>query len=75
MLEIQHKRFECIGCSCCVDVAPQYWCIDEDGLVSLVQPIREQGPFTFAIGFPEDEELLREVAASCPMDIIQLLER
>ncbi len=32
---LKHKRIDCIGCSACEEVAPDYWKMGVDGKVNL----------------------------------------
>lgn len=57
-------RAVCIGAASCVGIAPQYFTLDPDGLAH----------FGIDGAPPEDEELLREAAASCPVQAITLLD-
>jgi ferredoxin len=72
MLPISHKRHECIGCDFCVDVAPLYWAMDEDGLAQLVVKTHEKFPFQYGAGFEDDRDALLEAQDGCPMDLIRV---
>ena len=72
MLQIRHKRPLCIGCDMCVELAPTYFRMDEDGLASLLIVAREEGDFSFSEGFEDDRALLLETADECPVDIIEV---
>ena len=70
MIEISHKKFECIGCDACVDIAPNYWFMDEDGLAQLHSVTRVVGNFEYGECFADDLELLKASMEACPVDII-----
>lgn len=72
MLEIRHKRRECIGCAACTELAPQYWKLDEDGLATLLTEKRQHGPFVYGDGFSDDTDILKETEQTCPVNIIQI---
>ncbi|MGC9450542.1 MAG: ferredoxin [Oceanipulchritudo sp.] len=71
-IRIAHKKPECIGCALCVEVAPRYFRMDEDGEAELVKVLREDRGFQYGEGFEEDRHLLGEAEAGCPVDIIRL---
>jgi ferredoxin len=72
MIQISHKRSECIGCDACVEAAPNYWKMDEDGLASLIKIKSQKGTMVYGEGFNEDKEELTQSAESCPVDIIRI---
>jgi len=72
MIHISHKRNDCIGCGACVDIAPNYWTMADDGLASLLEVQKRHGSMEFGKGFQHDKELLQESADSCPVDIIKI---
>ncbi len=54
----------CIGCGVCVAIAPKYFKIDDDGKsIALKETVD-----------PEDEELVRTAAQSCPTGSIKIEE-
>ncbi len=71
MINIKHKRSECIGCNLCADVAPQYFEMDDEGLAHLIGSI-ENGVFFEVEGFDEDYDDLAQAAEGCPVDIIHI---
>ena len=72
MLEIRHKRAECIGCGLCVEAAPNYWEMSSDGLATLLDIKRRHKSFHYAQGFAEDSELLQKAQEGCPVQIIEV---
>ena len=72
MLEIRHKAIECIGCAQCVEIAPNYWQLDDEGMAKLLDKTREYGQFEFAIGFDDDAQSLKAAEDACPVDIIKI---
>lgn len=75
MLTIRHKAVECIGCVACVEIAPHYWQLNEDGLAKLVHKTGERAPFDLGEGFIDDEAILREAEDNCPVNIIEIQSR
>lgn len=75
MLEITHKKRECIGCALCADVAPNYWFMDKEGLSMLHTVQKTAGPLLITEGFDEDLEDLEEAERSCPVQIIKIKKK
>ena len=72
MLKIRHKRPLCIGCDMCVELAPTYFRMEDDGLATLLVVARQEGEFSWAEGFEDDRAVLLEAADECPVDIIEV---
>ncbi len=72
MLEIEHKRPECIGCGLCAEVAPQYWKMASDGLAIMHSITEKRDHFHYAEGFQEDHEILKKAVEGCPVQIIRV---
>ena len=72
MIRISHKRGECIGCAACVEQAPSYWKMDEDGLASLVKVKNNHKQIEIGEGYDCDREELVQSAESCPVHIISI---
>ncbi|MEM9398626.1 MAG: ferredoxin [Verrucomicrobiota bacterium] len=75
MLQIRHKAIECIGCAQCVEIAPHYWRLDDEGMAKLIDKQSERDAFDFALGFDEDQAVLIDAEASCPVDIIKIQKK
>ncbi len=75
MLQIRHKQNECIGCAQCVELAPDYWGLDGDGMARLLNETGRWGAFTLGQGFASDCEALALAEQSCPVNIIDLIPR
>ena len=74
MLNIKHKKPECIGCGACCDIAPAYWAFDAQGLAQLHSVARSDEAFEYGMGFDGDLPALREAERSCPVNIIKIQE-
>lgn len=69
---IRHRRIDCISCAYCIENAPAYWRMGEDGMAMLVSTERSRGAFTFTTRFPDDAAALEDVEAACPANVITL---
>lgn len=72
MLKIRHKVNECIGCAQCVELAPDYWVLDDDGMAQLLQETGRLGGIVLGQGFESDREALSLAEESCPVNIIKV---
>jgi ferredoxin len=63
-MKIHVDKETCIGCGVCVAIASKYFRIGDDG---KSEPIKEEVD-------PEDEELVRTAAQSCPTGSIKIEE-
>lgn len=70
--QLTHKQGECIGCAYCVETAPDYFGMGEDGLAFLWTPTGQVGPLTLARAEAADLAALQQAAEGCPVDIIAL---
>ncbi|NQZ58216.1 MAG: ferredoxin [Lentisphaeraceae bacterium] len=70
MLNISHKRPECIGCGLCAEAAPNYWKMSSDGLATLLDIKHRRKQFHYADGFEEDSDILQKAVEGCPVQII-----
>lgn len=69
---LAHKQSECIGCAFCVEIAPDAFAMNEDGLAYLLNPIGKSGPLTLSKILPEEVPSLQEAARGCPVNIISI---
>ena len=72
MLRITHKYDECIGCDFCVEVAPNYFYINEDGIAALHCRNRMDERFEYGDGFDDDYDDLKNAEIGCPTQIIKI---
>lgn len=72
MITITLKRNDCIGCGNCLDIAPEYWKMDEkDGLATLVGSEQKKEFYVLQLeDYAEVENLY--AAKACPMNIIKV---
>ncbi len=72
MIQIRHKQNECIGCAQCVELAPDHWILDADGMAQLVEETGRGSGFALGQGFEPDRAVLALAEQSCPVNIIEL---
>jgi ferredoxin len=72
MIQITHKRSDCIGCYACVEHAPSYWKMDEDGMASLLEVSHRHDQMEFGIGYDADRAELEQSVENCPVHIISI---
>jgi len=72
LIQIAHKKAECIGCALCTELAPEYWTLDDYGEAQLTSVIRQDAQFQYAEGLPQDQGYLEAAEAGCPVKIIRL---
>jgi len=68
---ICHKQHECIGCALCVEEAPEYFVMDDDGMAVLVNGT-QKNIFYSAEAHAMDRESIQRAVAGCPVNIIRL---
>ena len=69
---IFHTRSKCIGCHYCVDVAPDFFYMDEqDGKASLIDSSEKKGIFTVKV-LNQLAENAKQAQSVCPMKIIEV---
>ncbi len=56
----------------CVEVAPNYWTMDDNGEAQLLRVTRQDKVFQYGEGFSEDRALLEEAQSGCPVNIIKI---
>lgn len=72
--KLRHDRSNCIGCSACASIAPDYWGMAEDGKSKL------SGAKKAADGMDErdigDKEFAdnKRAADSCPVNVIHIVD-
>lgn len=75
MLHLHHNRSACIGCAACMELAPAYWKIDDDGLATLLTRTGSHANLDFGRGFHDDLEILQAAVQGCPVKIIRVIRR
>lgn len=70
--KIEHNRPECIGCSACAAVAPDFWEMDDEGKSTIKgHKSRDDGWEELNISEKEFQENM-EAAESCPVNVIHI---
>jgi ferredoxin len=65
----------CIGAASCVNVAPQFFDLDEDNAAFLIDPAGGGQKYSMSIdASDEDLAALKEAVANCPTSAIQMLK-
>ena len=72
-MKITHKRQDCIGCNACVENAPSFWYMDEDGKATLKNSKKKGVNHISESNDPSDFEDLKEAEKDCPVNIIRIL--
>ena len=71
MFRIHHQAADCIGCDSCVEIAPAYFTMDEEGLAALISPSKVTKAEVIATVFDDDDRaLVDEAIEACPVGII-----
>ena len=74
MFQILFHRKKCIGCTACVEAAPERWRVSKkDGRCNLIDGNEKKGIYKVMLSFDEYEQNL-EAANNCPVKVIQLTE-
>jgi ferredoxin len=71
MKKVALTPFECIGCGSCVDIAPAYFVMDENGKANLYGGRPEKDTIVTEL-FPGDDDALASVITSCPSRCISI---
>jgi ferredoxin len=74
--EIQHDRPNCIGCTACASIAPEYWTMNPDDGKSDVVGAPKNAEGWEVLVIPEDKYEQNKMAAdSCPVNVIHLVNK
>jgi ferredoxin len=73
--QVQHNRPQCIGCTACAAIAPDFWKMSVvDGLADLVDSKKREGGWEELDIDEADYEKYMQCAQSCPVNVIHLIE-
>jgi len=73
--KLQHNKEECIGCSACEAVAPDFWEMNGDGKADIKKGEKlDDGTQEKDID-EKDFEANKEAADSCPVNAIHIIEK
>ena len=71
MARLIHHRNKCIGCSYCVEIAPDFWEMnDEDGRCDLIGSQKHGQLYVLEI-FTDDLPISEKVVKLCPVNCIK----
>jgi len=73
MTKIVLKRNNCIGCNACVERAPDFWEIAEDGKVNLKNSKLKNGFYVLDVN-KLDLEKNEKASKDCPVKIIKIFK-
>jgi ferredoxin len=74
MPTVVQRRFKCIGCNYCVEIAPEFWRMSrKDGKSVLLGAEDKRGNFVLKIS-DTDFDLHKKAADVCPVKIIDVRE-
>ena len=73
MPKIIHYRKKCIGCNSCVEHAPDYWKMDEDGKSTLLRGEKKDKVYILEIDEVE-LDCNKCAAMDCPVKIIKIMD-
>ena len=71
--KILHNRPDCIGCSACETVAPEFWLMKEDGKSSIIDGKEIEDGWEEREIDEDGLEANKLAAKSCPVDVIHLV--
>lgn len=73
MKKIFHRREKCIGCAYCVEIAPEFWKMnEEDGKCDLLGAKFKKQEFVLEV-FADEIEINEKAARICPAKCIKIL--
>ena len=72
---LQHNRPDCIGCSACEAVAPDFWEMHEDGKSDIKRGKTLDNEWQELDIEEKDFEENKEAAESCPVNVIHLVNK
>ncbi|MPQ45419.1 ferredoxin [Marinifilum sp. N1E240] len=73
MKKIIHRKEKCIGCSYCVEIAPEFWKMNvENGKCDLIGSKKIKKDFVLEI-FEDELDKNERVAQLCPTNCIKIV--
>lgn len=73
--ELQHERPNCIGCSACASVAPDFWKMNDDGKSDVIGGEAVAEGATKKEIDEKDLPVNKTAAESCPVNVIHLINK
>lgn len=71
--KIKHDRENCIGCSACASLCERFWEMNADGRSDLIGGDKLEDGFQSLEIEERDFECNMDVAESCPVNVIHLI--
>ncbi|MBI5636320.1 ferredoxin [Candidatus Micrarchaeota archaeon] len=73
--ELQHDRPNCIGCSACASVAPDFWKMNDDGKSDIIGTSVGLDGWERKELEEQDFSANKSAAESCPVNVIHLVKK
>lgn len=72
---IKHNRPDCIGCTACANISPDFWAMsDVDGKSDIIAGKRDSEGWEELEIDEKDFQTNMDAAESCPVNVIHLIE-
>jgi len=72
MVRITHYRYKCIGCAYCVEVAPDFWQMNENDGKSDLIGAKQKNQIQVLVTDDTDYEQNERAAQVCPVSCIKV---
>jgi len=73
--QIRHDRPNCIGCSACAAISPEYWVMGEDGKSDVRESTKTPDGWEERDISQEQYDKNKEAADACPVNVIHLVDK
>ena len=74
--KIEHDRENCIACSACSAVAPEFWIMsEEDGKADVVNSTKTPDGYEHLDLEDKDYAINKEAADLCPVNVIHIVDK
>jgi len=70
--KLEHDRPNCIGCSACTAVAPDFWEMNDDGFSDIKEAKKREDGREERDITDEELDVNMEAAESCPVNVIHI---
>lgn len=72
---LQHNRPECIGCSSCAAIAPDFWVMADDNKADIKDSKLLSNGWEEKEVDEKDLQINKDAAESCPVNVIHILDK
>ena len=73
--QVKHDRPNCIGCSACAAIAPDYWYMGEDGKSDIKNSTKTPEEWEELDIKQEEYAKNKEAADACPVNVIHIVDK